>query len=249
MTIEILMLVFVFSLFLGSFYNVVALSTLKKESFIMPSSHCMMCNHKLNMLDMFPVLSYLLLGGKCKYCKAKASPIYPFGELFTAIAYTIVVWKFGFTLDTAIHLVFVTMMILATVSDLKEMMILDRYWTIGVVSITILRLIQNENTSYYIVSALLSFGILLLIMILSRGKIGGGDVKLYALIGISVGLGNAICSLSYASILAMVYFIALFIKRRTFRLLDKDRMVPFVPFIFAGVLLTYIYNMYWYLEL
>lgn len=253
MTAQVLVLVFIFSLFLGSFYNVVALRTLKKESFVLPSSRCVKCNHKLSFLDMIPVFSYIFLGGKCRYCKEKVSPIYPIGELFTAVSYTVVIWKFGFTLETLIQLIFITIMVFAVVSDLKEMIVPNRYVVIGVIIVALLRFIQGEGFSYYLISGVISFGILLTVLIISRGKMGGADVKLYGLIGLSVGLGNSICSLFYASFLGSLYFalyiIIKLIKSRSLKLTEKEKTVPFVPFIFIGILLTYIYNMYWYFGL
>ena len=67
---------FFFGIVLGSFYNVVGYRLPRGESLIYPSSHCTNCNHKLGILDLFPIFSYLFLGGKCRYCKEKISLFY-----------------------------------------------------------------------------------------------------------------------------------------------------------------------------
>lgn len=232
-------LVFVMSLFLGSFYNVVGLRTLSKEGLSFPPSHCTSCNHRLSALDLFPVLSYLFLGGKCRYCKQKISHIYPFGELLTGMAYTIVVFKFGFTLEALIQIVFITIMIFSTVTDLKEHIVPDRFVVLGLILVLVLRIISGENLLNYITSSLIAFGILLVILVASNGRMGGADVKLYALIGLAIGLNNSICSLFYASFVALVINFKILLESK-----EKRPEIPFVPYITVGILATYIMNIY-----
>lgn len=236
MTLEISLTVFFFSLFLGSFYNVLALRTLNKESISYPPSHCTVCNHRLAPVDLVPVFSYLMLGGKCRYCKSKISHIYPLGEILTAISYIIIINKYGFTLETLIQLVFITIMILSTITDMKETIVPDGFIVTGLIVVLVLRLINKENLLYYVVSSIISFLLLFLILILSGGKMGGADVKLYALIGLVIGLNDSIISLFYASIIALILNIKKLIKK------EKNTEIPFVPYITLGVLGTYIFS-------
>ena len=233
---KIILMVFFFSLFLGSFYNVLALRVLKKENVSYPPSHCVVCNHKLKPQDLVPIFSYLFLKGKCRYCSKKISPIYPFGELLTAISYTIIINKYGFTLETLIHLTFITIMILATITDIEKTIVPNGFIVTGLISVLLLRLISMENFVYYIIGSAVSFLFLFLILVLSGGKIGGADVKLYALIGLSIGLNNAMVSLFYASFIALILNMKKVIKR------EKNIEIPFVPYITLGVLGTYILN-------
>lgn len=232
-------LIFAISLFLGSFYNVVALRTLKNEKLSFPPSHCANCNHRLSPLDLFPVLSYLFLGGKCRYCKEKISLLYPFGELFTAISYTIIFWKYGLTLEAFIHVVFITIMIIATIADLKEHIVPDRFVVVGLVVVLILRIIDGTNLLNYIISAVVSFGVLFLILILSNGRMGGADVKLYALIGLAIGMNNSVCSLFYASFVALIINFGMLLRKK-----EQRVEIPFVPYITVGILATYVVNIY-----
>lgn len=236
-TLEISLIVFFISLFLGSFYNVLALRTLNKESISYPPSHCTVCNHRLAPVDLVPVFSYLMLGGKCRYCKSKISPIYPFGEILTAISYTIIINKYGFTLEALIQIIFITIMVLSTITDIKETIVPDGFIITGLVIVFILRLINKENLLNYILSSVISFLFLFLVLILSKGKMGGADVKLYALIGLSIGLNNSILSLFYASFIALILNIKKLIKK------EKNVEIPFVPYITFGVLGTYLFSM------
>lgn len=235
--------VFLIGIYLGSFFNVVALRTLSKEGIIgtKESSHCVTCGHELNYLDMVPILSWLFLKGKCRYCGEKLSPLYPFGEFLTGLSYVIIVWQFGFTLEALIQIVLITVLILATITDLKQMIVPDRFVIIGLVLIGILRVISGQNITMYFLGGLLSFLLLLLILVLSGGRMGGADVKLYALIGLALGLVGAIGSLFYASFIGIVFNLPVMIKKK------ESLKIPFVPFITAGILLIYIHNIYSFL--
>lgn len=234
-------LVFILGLVLGSFYNVVALRTLSGENLAFPPSHCSNCNHQLHRKDLVPVFSWLFLKGKCRYCGDKISPIYPIGELLTATSYTIIFHQFGLTMEGLIQLVFITVMIWATMSDLKATMVPDRFVVIGILSVFILRAIHGVNLGYYLISMLIAFGLLLFILIASNGKMGGADVKLYALIGLSIGWQSSLASLFYASIIAILFQIPGIVKNKG---VERGREIPFVPFITLGVLCTYFLDIF-----
>lgn len=87
MTIFIASYITLLGLILGSFYNVVALRVPAKGSLLNPPSHCPNCNTRLKARDLFPVLSYLLSGGKCRYCGTRVSPLYPLGEAATGLLF------------------------------------------------------------------------------------------------------------------------------------------------------------------
>jgi len=234
--------VFIFGLIVGSFYNVIALRTLSGEKLSFPPSHCTKCNHRLSFLDLFPVFSYVFLKGKCRYCKAKISPIYPIGELLTASSYTIIISEFGFTMDGLIQIVFITVMIWATMTDLKSTFVPDRFVIIGLTLVLILRIIHGVDLVSYLIASAASFGLLLLILVLSKGKMGGADVKLYALIGLSIGLMDSVGSLFYASILGVLFQLPLIIANKG--KVDREKEIPFVPFITLGVLCTYLFDLF-----
>ena len=103
-------------------------------------------------MDLVPVISWLSLGGKCRYCKSPISAIYPFGELFTALGYAVVVWRFGLTLYAIPHLVLITVLAMATASDLKEMEVPDRFVVVGLIVNIILRIIIQDGLIYYVAS-------------------------------------------------------------------------------------------------
>lgn len=239
--IEFVLLAFVFGLVFGSFFNVVALRTLKGENVSFPPSHCVNCNHNLAGKDLVPVFSWLYLRGKCRYCKVKISPIYPFIEFLTGISYALIVYQFGVTSEALIQIVFITILIIASSADLKEQWIPDRFVVIGLVLVFTLRMIFNETGEiiYNLISMIAAFCMMYLIYLLSKGRLGGADIKLYALIGLSIGIMDAIGSLFYSSFVAVFVYYAmnLFIKKD--EKVTGKTVIPYVPFITIGVLMTY----------
>lgn len=117
--------VFIISICLGSFLNVVILRAFSGESIVLPPSKCPKCQHKLAPWDNIPVLSYLALRGKCRYCKEKISPQYPLVELFTAILFTLIYYKFGFSLNTLFLVAASGLCIVMAVCDIREKVIFD----------------------------------------------------------------------------------------------------------------------------
>ena len=108
MTIYYAIVFLVFGLLFGSFFNVVAYRIPKKESIVFPSSHCTSCGHKLTPVELIPVISFLIQGGKCKHCGEKVSWFYTIFELLTGILFMLSFLVFGFSIELVIALIFVS---------------------------------------------------------------------------------------------------------------------------------------------
>ena len=117
---------FFFGIVLGSFYNVVGYRLPRGESLIYPSSHCTNCNHKLGILDLFPIFSYLFLGGKCRYCKEKISLFYPIFEFTTGVLFAISYKVFGASIDFFIAIILISTLLIIIISDYQTMIIPDK---------------------------------------------------------------------------------------------------------------------------
>ena len=125
MYFSILLLFFVVGTIFGSFYNVVGYRIPKGQSLLYPPSHCTNCNHRLSALELIPVLSFLLLGGKCKNCKAKISWFYPIFEFASGILFALSYAVFGLSLDCLLSIVFISMLLIIIISDYQTMTIPD----------------------------------------------------------------------------------------------------------------------------
>ena len=187
-----LILAFILGAVFGSFLNVVIIRTPRKESIIGNNnggSHCMSCNHKLGVLDLFPIFSYIFLGGKCRYCKAKISPRYWIVELATALLFTLALVAFGISYKLLIAFVLISALIVASGIDIDTMEI--PYGASLVIALlgvaeTIISIFTKEMPWYdHLIGAVViavPFAVLAIF-----GAMGGGDVQLMAASGLLLG--------------------------------------------------------------
>ncbi len=242
-------LFFVYGTLFGSFYNVVGLRVPKKESIVSPPSHCTVCDRRLTLPDLVPVLSFVFLRGKCRGCGTKISPIYPFMEFITGILFALAYLQFGFTAELAVALVFLSMLVIITVSDIAYMLIPDRILLPAVVLLALLRLF-SPLTPWWdsLLGAAVGFGILLLVAIVSKGGMGGGDIKLFFVIGLVLGTQLTLLTLFLAALIGSVA--GILHLRRTGQ--GRKTPVPFGPSIAAAAAVCYFAGdalVGWYLTL
>lgn len=112
---------FIFGTILGSFYNVVGYRLPRGESLIKPRSHCTNCNHVLTPIELIPILSFLIQGGKCKNCKQKISWFYTIFEFLTGLLFALSYIIFGFSIELIVALFFVSMAIIIIISDYQTL--------------------------------------------------------------------------------------------------------------------------------
>lgn len=223
--------IFIFGITLGSFYNVVGWRLPKGESLIFPSSHCTKCNHKLGASELVPIFSYLFLGGKCKNCGDKISLFYPIFELLTGLLFVIAYWVFGFSMEFIISLVFISVLLIVFISDYQTMIIPDEVLIFGSILIIILLFIKGGLLLAIdgLVNGAISFVIMFLLkkmgdFMFKRESMGGGDIKLMFLIGLVLGFEMSIISIFIASFIGLPISIGIMY-------LKKDDIIPFGPFL------------------
>lgn len=238
-----------FGLILGSFYNVVGLRIPKGESIVNPPSHCTACNRRLTAFELIPVLSYVIQGGKCKGCGAKVSPIYCVTEIATAVLFVISYLKFGFTAELAVALLFMSLLLIIVVSDLAYMLIPNKILLFFLPPLIIARIFSPLDPWWdSLLGAVIGFGILLLISVISKGGMGGGDIKLFFLIGLVLGTVHTLLTLFLASLIGMVVGIIVLKVRGQ----GRRTPIPFGPSIALGAVIAYFYGadlIDWYWQL
>lgn len=238
-----------FGLILGSFYNVVGLRVPKGESIVNPPSHCTACNRRLTAFELIPVLSYVIQGGKCKGCGAKVSPIYCVTEIATAVLFVISYLKFGFTAELAVALLFMSLLLIIVVSDLAYMLIPNKILLFFLPLLIIARIFSPLDPWWdSLLGAVIGFGILLLIAVISKGGMGGGDIKLFFLIGLVLGTVHTLLTLFLASLIGMVVGIIVLKVRGQ----GRKTPIPFGPSIALGAVIAYFYGVDlidWYWQL
>jgi leader peptidase (prepilin peptidase)/N-methyltransferase len=243
-----------FGLLIGSFLNVVAIRTLKHESIAFPPSHCVNCDHRLGVFDLIPVLSYLGLRGRCRYCKERISPIYPFGESLTALLYGVCAWHFGINQELIPALVFASILVMIIVTDIREMLIPNRIVYTGMLIIAAIRLFIHPLPLFnYALAFLLGGGLLLAISVIStlmlrKEGMGGGDLKLFALIGLMLGIKLTLLSIFFSSLLGTLFGVGMMVLGRY----ERGKHIAFGPFIALGSMISYLWGntiVQWYLDI
>jgi len=239
----------IFGLVLGSFYNVVGLRVPKGESIVNPPSHCTSCGKRLTAFELIPVLSYLIQRGKCKGCGVKVSPIYCFTEIVTALLFALCYVKFGFTAELAVALLFVSLLVIINVSDIAYMLIPNKILLFFLPFLIVSRIVSPLEPWWdSLLGAVIGFSVLLLIAVVSKGGMGGGDIKLFLLIGLVLGTIHTLLTLFLASVVGMIVGIIVLKVRGQ----GRKTPVPFGPSIAVGALLAYFYGdqlIEWYWQL
>ncbi|HLR11567.1 MAG TPA: prepilin peptidase [Sporosarcina sp.] len=232
------LLFFIYGLVFGSFFNVVGLRIPKKES-IFTRSHCSTCASGLKARELVPVFSYIWCRGKCRNCHTKIHPLYPIVELSTAILFSISYRILGFEVELLIALLFFSMLMIISVSDISYMLIPNKIlWFFGSL-IFILRINFSLFTTIDgLIGACIGFTILFCVAILSKGGIGGGDLKLFLIIGFVLGTPQTLLALFLSSLIGLVVsFIVL-----RFKGLGRKTPIPFGPSIALATMITYFWG-------
>lgn len=234
-------------LIFGSFTNVIIARIPHGESVVTPSSHCPRCGHRLGVLDLVPVLSWLFLKGKCRYCQEAISIRYPAVELLTAALFMGVFLRWGISAYTLAGWALTVILVACSFIDLDEGIIPDVITIPGVV----LGLVVSFVTIGFFPAlwgALAFGGTLFLVAVISKGGMGGGDVKLAAVIGSFTGLPGAFITLLLSSFLGAVYGVTLMLVGRA----GRKTPVKFGPFLAVAAYTAYLFAreiIAWYMGL
>jgi leader peptidase (prepilin peptidase)/N-methyltransferase len=233
--LPIQIIIFILGLSIGSFLNVCIYRIPEKKSIAYPASHCPHCKHNLSAVDLIPVLGYVMNRGKCKYCGAKISMQYPVVELITAVVFLLLFNKSFLSIEFIKYAVLTCMLIIVTFVDLERQEIPDEIILFGLVAGLIFNLFDiKANMLSGIIGFVLGGGIFLLIAMLTNGAMGGGDIKLMAVLGLFLGWKFVlILSLLSFVIGAVVSLILIVAKVKG----PKD-YIPFGPFIAISALIV-----------
>ncbi len=245
-------LIFILGLIVGSFSNVCIYRIPRNESIIYPASHCPKCHTTIKPKDNIPLLSYILLKGKCRNCKTKISIQYPMVEFLSGLIYLIIYLIYGLSVQTLIYIILSSALIIIAFIDLNEQIIPDVISLPGIVTGFIISFfvpyISFINSALGVV---VGGGIILVIslggsVIYKKEAMGGGDVKLAAMIGAFLGWRYIIISLFLGFFLGALAGIILIIAK----IKKREDVIPFGPFIVLGSLITLLWGeqiISWYL--
>ncbi|ADI01960.1 prepilin peptidase [Syntrophothermus lipocalidus] len=243
------LLVFLLGLSVGSFLNVCIERLPKGESVISPPSHCAACGHRLGLLDLIPVLSYFYLKGRCRYCQTSFSLQYPMVEMITGLLFAGAWARFGYSWNVLLAWVLVSCLTVITVADLKHMVIPDEVIIFALVTGGILLYLDSwARLKWGLASGLGAANFLALVILVSRGGMGWGDVKLAGVLGLFLGVGGTLVGLFVAFVAGALVGLSLVVAGRK----GAKDLIPFGPFLSLGGLVAFFWGQEivdWYLKL
>lgn len=238
---EVLYLIsfFLFGTILGSFFHVVGTRLPKEESLLYPGSHCDICHHPLKAKDLIPVFSFLFQKGRCRYCKTKLSIMHLMIELATGLLFAISYYSFGFSIMLCIALGIISLFIIIMVSDLTYLIIPDEVLLFFFIYFFILQLVQGGiwNGFFHLLNGIFLFAIMYGFMYLGnkmfkKESLGGGDVKLFFLVGLILDPFQGVFTIFLASFIALPVSLLLYFTK-------EEGVIPFGPFIVLALLLLF----------
>jgi leader peptidase (prepilin peptidase)/N-methyltransferase len=242
------LLTFFFGLIIGSFLNVCISRIPKGESVVSPPSRCESCGVRLKPWDLVPVLSWLLLRGRCRYCGAKVSPKYLIVELLTGSLFVSLLAVKGLSAELIPYLTLTSILVVVGFTDLEHYLIPNKVIIAGFVLGAGLHIFFRHLDWKDIFLGFLAGGsILYLLAVLSKGGMGGGDIKLAALLGFYLGWQGVLLTLFLGALLASVTGIWLIILGKKSR---KDPL-PFGVFLSIAAMISMLYGgniLTWYLN-
>jgi leader peptidase (prepilin peptidase)/N-methyltransferase len=228
----------IFGLLVGSFANVLIYRIPREEEWVRTPSHCPRCGRRLKWYDMVPVLSWLVLGGKCRSCGGPVSPAYPLVELINGLLWLLCVMVFGIAPFLPVSLALSTALLVVAAIDWKTQEIPDGI-NIFLLAVGVLWNVYAIAAGYHIwaqdLIGFFSVSVpLFIIAVLVEDGMGGGDIKLTAVCGLILGWKMILLALGLASVLGTAVLLPAHIIRKK----DRKSTVPFGPFLAAGVLIA-----------
>jgi len=252
--------VFIFGALIGSFLNVCIYRIPRRISIVWPSSRCPSCNQPIRAWDNIPLLSFLMLGGSCRNCRARIPYRYPLVEALNAAFYVILMWRFGPGWPFSIYALFCSALIVITFIDLDFQIIPDRITLPGIpvgllagallLPDPFLRAVSLgwRGACIGAVSGFLFYYLVAVAgeKIFKKEAMGGGDIKMMAMVGGFLGWKGIILTTFLGSLFGSIIGILMMI----FRGRERGSLIPFGPFLAAGAAVSLVFGqeiLLWYL--
>jgi leader peptidase (prepilin peptidase)/N-methyltransferase len=244
----VLILAGLLGLLFGSFLNVCIVRWPALQSVVKPRSRCPQCGNLIAWYDNIPVISWLVLRAKCRHCQLPIPWRYPLIELLTACIWLLSAWHYGLQLETLRAAVFGTLLLGIAVTDAREYIIPDEF-SIGGTALGVLfafaaylsRVPADPHAigmTQSVIGAAVGFGLLWIVAWLGskafgKDAMGGGDIKMMAMIGAFLGWQGVLLTLFLGAVAGTIVFLPL-------KLAGRDKLVPFGIFLALGAALCWV---------
>jgi leader peptidase (prepilin peptidase) / N-methyltransferase len=240
----VLSIALLLGLLIGSFLNVVIHRLPRKESLLWPGSHCPSCGTAISPWENIPLVSYLFLMGQCRGCGISISARYPTVEVINGLAYAVIVWHFGPGWPSVIYAALFSALLVISYIDFDHQIIPDAITLPGIglgvlAAVTVLPIGLLDS----VLGVLLGGGVLFALAWISPyvfGKegMGGGDIKLLAMIGAFLGWKPVLLTMLIGAIVGATVGVALI----ALKILRRDQYLPFGPFLAFGAIVSMFFH-------
>lgn len=246
-------IIFLFGCIIGSFLNVCIYRIPENKSIAFPGSHCPKCSTPLKWYDLIPVLSFVFLKGRCRYCGERISPRYPAVELLNGLIYLFLYYSFGLGIDYFYYSIIISILMVIFFIDMDHQIIPNKLILIVFlldIAYKIIRyflLNESINILNYLSGLAIGAILFILIFIFSKGGIGGGDIKLIGVLGFILGMPLIFLNMFLSFVLGGIISIFLLI----IKIKSRKDPIAFGPFLVIGFLISLFWGyeiVYWYLH-
>jgi leader peptidase (prepilin peptidase)/N-methyltransferase len=243
---ETLLSIYIFGVgtIIGSFLNVLIYRLPRHEGFILKRSRCPQCSVVIRWYDNIPLLSYLILRGKCRHCKGSISAQYPLIELITGLIFLGSYHLYGFSYQMIGVDILLSLLLAVIVVDFRHFIIPDLLTIPGIILGLLFSLYNPAVTPLEAVIGLLVGGGVLYLLalvgdhLLGRESLGGGDIKLAAMLGTWLGWQNLLLVFFAAAVLGLLYALV----RMAVGGFRQGRLIPFGPFLSLAAVLALLWG-------
>ncbi|MGE0085983.1 MAG: A24 family peptidase [Desulfococcaceae bacterium] len=251
---EMMLIVFVTGLCIGSFLNVCIYRIPESKSIVTPPSSCPQCGYRIRYYDNIPVISYLFLRGKCRQCRAPISFRYPMVELISGFFALWVYLRFGLHLQSLVYFAFISTLLVITFIDIDHRIIPDAISLPGIplfflASFAVPSLTYMDSLLGIIAGGGSLYAVALTYLLLTKREgMGGGDIKLLAMMGGLIGWKGVFFTIFVSSAIGTVSGLAIMLATRK----NMKLAVPFGPFLAMGAVIYIFFGqelIFWYFGL
>lgn len=241
-------ILFIFGITIGSFLNVCIYRIPRKEDIVITPSHCMGCGKQIQWFDLMPILSFLILKGRCRHCRTRLSFQYPVIEFVNGLAYVLIGWFLGLSPYMIMMCIVFSTLLVITMIDLRYMTIPNSILLFFFIVALGYLVFFSKDYADSVVGFFTASGFLYLIYFLSKGNMGLGDVKLMAAFGFFLGWKLILLAMFMGSIVGSVVGVSLL----ALKVITRKQPIPFGPFLSCGIMLAGLFGedlIQWYLSI
>lgn len=238
------LILFCIGAIIGSFLNVVIYRLPRHESLLFPGSHCPQCGEKIRWFDNIPILSFFILGRKCRHCKLPIPARYPIVEILSAVLFVIIYHVYGFSHEFLLYATLSALLLTVTFTDLEKGIIPNSAILTGVILGLYMSLIfWPVNFINSLIAFLAGGGIMIFWaatgkLLFKKESLGAGDIKLVAMTGIFLGLQKTLLALFLSFLSATIVGISMILLKKA----QMNSRLPFAPFLTIGALISLVYG-------